>query len=318
VELAVAAGCTSRIGLATSVTNPVTRHPGVTAAAVASLQVESAGRAVLGIGRGDSALAHIGLSPAPVPVFERYLRRLQGYLRGEEVPFDLDTDAGGSLRAATSLGMADAPQASRLRWLASEVPKVPVDVTASGPRMIALGAQLAERVTLAVGVDPERVRWAIGLANEARAAGRELDGPPDGRSLGVFVAIAVHPDRDRARSLVSGAVGSIARFSVMHGSVVGPADDGRRRALEAVYRAYDMNSHFAHGSSQAEAVSDDLVDAFAIAGPASFCVDRLLELAEMGVGRIVVAPGAAAAGAARDELRDSRKRLVEEVLPALR
>ena len=78
---------TTRIGLGVAVTNPVTRHPAATAAAIASVHVESGGRAVLGIGRGDSALAHIGLSPAPVPVFAAYLRRLQGYLRRDEVPF---------------------------------------------------------------------------------------------------------------------------------------------------------------------------------------------------------------------------------------
>ena len=39
---------------------------------------ESAGRAVLGIGRGDSALAHIGLAPATVTSFVHYLERVQG------------------------------------------------------------------------------------------------------------------------------------------------------------------------------------------------------------------------------------------------
>src|SRR5579862_4614563 len=46
---------TERLKLSTGVTNPLTRHPVVTAAAAASLQALSHGRAVLGIGRGDSA-----------------------------------------------------------------------------------------------------------------------------------------------------------------------------------------------------------------------------------------------------------------------
>src|ERR1044071_915848 len=72
VALLAAARATSTLRLATGVTNPVTRHPAVTAAAIATVQGESGGRAVLGIGRGDSALAHLGHAPAPVPVFERY------------------------------------------------------------------------------------------------------------------------------------------------------------------------------------------------------------------------------------------------------
>src|SRR5207249_3056075 len=77
VSLALAAGATSRLQLATGVTNPYTRHPAVTASSIASVQAVSEGRAMLGIGRGDSALAHLGLAPAPVPFFEAYLRRLQ-------------------------------------------------------------------------------------------------------------------------------------------------------------------------------------------------------------------------------------------------
>src|SRR5262249_27531205 len=72
---ALAAQATRRLRLATGVTNPVTRHPAATAAAIAAVHAESGGRAVLGIGRGDSALAHLGYAPAPVAVFERTLER---------------------------------------------------------------------------------------------------------------------------------------------------------------------------------------------------------------------------------------------------
>ena len=44
VELGVLARTTDRLGLGTGVINPVTRHPAVTAAAIASVQLESGGR----------------------------------------------------------------------------------------------------------------------------------------------------------------------------------------------------------------------------------------------------------------------------------
>src|SRR5499426_3689864 len=166
VGLALAARETTRLRLATGVTNPVTRHPAATAAAIAAIHAESGGRAVLGIGRGDSALAHLGYAPAPVAVFERTLERIQGYLRGEEVPFEADANLA-------TLRLADAPKASRLTWLRPDLPKVPVDVAATGPRMIAIGATLAERVTFAVGADPVRLRWAIDVAHEAGCNARD-------------------------------------------------------------------------------------------------------------------------------------------------
>src|SRR3954453_22938459 len=81
-SLCLAAVATERLQLGTGVTNPVTRHPAVTAAAIATVQVASAGRAVLGIGRGDSSLAHLGRAPEAPAAFERYVAVVQQYLRG--------------------------------------------------------------------------------------------------------------------------------------------------------------------------------------------------------------------------------------------
>src|SRR5947199_3580426 len=64
--LMVAALNTTRIGLGTGVTNAVTRHPTVTANAIAVVQEISHGRAILGLGAGDSALYGIGLKPQKV------------------------------------------------------------------------------------------------------------------------------------------------------------------------------------------------------------------------------------------------------------
>ena len=49
----------------TGVTNPATRHPAALATAIATVQEESGGRAILGIGRGDTALFHLGRTPMP-------------------------------------------------------------------------------------------------------------------------------------------------------------------------------------------------------------------------------------------------------------
>src|SRR5260221_10464299 len=68
VEMTAAVLSTKSLKVATSVTNPYTRDAAVVAAAIATVQFESGGRAVLGLGRGDSSLANLGLAPAPVSV----------------------------------------------------------------------------------------------------------------------------------------------------------------------------------------------------------------------------------------------------------
>ena len=192
VGLAVAAGETTRIRLGTGVTNPFTRHAAVTASAIATVHAVSGGRATLGIGRGDSALAHLGHAPASPEVLAGYLEQLQGYLRGDEVPFG----DGGDLHR---LGLAQQPAGSRIQWIRpGRYPKVPVDVAATGPKVIQIAARLADRITFAVGADPARLRWAIDLARSARAAAG-LD--PDGLGLGAYVNVVVHDDAEQARRL---------------------------------------------------------------------------------------------------------------------
>jgi 5,10-methylenetetrahydromethanopterin reductase len=72
--LAVAALNTQRVGLGTGVTNAVTRHPTVTANAIAAIAELSHGRAILGLGAGDSALYGIGLQPQKVAEVEAAIK----------------------------------------------------------------------------------------------------------------------------------------------------------------------------------------------------------------------------------------------------
>ena len=55
VNLGAAGLATSRITLGQGVTNPITRHPTVTASALATLSELTDGRVALGIGAGDSS-----------------------------------------------------------------------------------------------------------------------------------------------------------------------------------------------------------------------------------------------------------------------
>ena len=310
VAMMASASATSTLQLATSVTNPVTRHASVTACAIASVQGETKGRVTLGIGRGDSALAHLGLAPASVSELERYLEQVQGYLRGEAVPFAPDTAGHAGSRGIASLGLVDAPTDSCLEWLRAEIPKVPVMVAATGPRVIGMAARLAEGVNFAVGADPARLAWAIATADAAR---REAGLDPAGVVLGAYLSVIVDEDIARARGLVSGEVASFARFSSMHGTPVGPATDEQRSVMERLHDSYDMRHHFQHGSPQSAALTDEFIERYAVIGPPSQCIDRLQELADLGIRRFIISstPG----GVDRTVTALYRERFATEVLP---
>jgi 5,10-methylenetetrahydromethanopterin reductase len=288
IELALAGAATDRIGLGPGVTNPSTRHPAVTASAALTLQVETGGRAVLGVGRGDSALTQIGRRPVSAGELEQALEALQRYLRGEEVP----TDGG----------------AGRIRWLADAgQPKVPVAVAATGPRVIGAGARHAERLDFTVGAEPARLRWAI---ETARAASGDRD-----LSLGAFLNVAVHPDRTVARELVRGSTAIFARFAT-EGAPADGLSDVTRRGIERLAAGYDAARHGHTDAPHARRLEDEFIDRFALVGSADEVVDRLAELAALGIERLVVVPGSIDADPAL--VADSDARFAEEVLPRVR
>lgn len=285
VAITAAAATTSTLQLGTTVTNPVTRHPAVTAAAAASAAIVAGDRISVGIGRGDSALAHLGRAPASVQTLERYVRVLRAYLAGEVVPFDDLRFHEMMSPPVSTLGLADSPAGSRITWLEGADVHVPVEVAASGPKVIAVAACAADCVIFAVGGDTERLRWAIDVARAARESAG-LD--PDTLSFGAYLNVVAHPQHDVARRLVRGSLTSLARFSVMHGDVTGPVDDEQRRVLLAIRESYDMNRHTHSAAQQAAAVTDEFVDRYAIVGESSRVVDRLHEVASMGVRKAVV------------------------------
>ncbi len=310
VALTMAATTTERIGLGTGVSNSVTRHAAVTATAIASVQRVSKGRAVLGIGRGDSALAHLGRAPARIAQFERYLRHLQTYLSGGSVPFDDLVDLPDEIAPPMAeLGFADAPADSRIAWIDGS-DKVPVEVAASGRRVIAAGARHADRMMFALGADPVRIAWGIAEARKSREAA-DLD--PDGVAFGAYVNCACHTDREVARALVRGPVTTFARFSVMQGDAAGPLPEESRKVMADVRAAYDMRKHTQGDSAQAEVLTADFIDRFAIVGPPDHCIERLQTLASLGLDKIVI--GGGRRGAEAGEAVTARELMEGEVLP---
>lgn len=307
------ATATERLKLMTSVTNPFTRHVAVTAGAIATVQAISGGRAVLGIGRGDSALAFIGRAPVALATFERSLGELQTLLAGGKIAFGAQAP-GTDAPSLDTLSLGDRPTGSGLNWLPANLPKTPLDVAATGPKVIEMAARIAERVTISVGAIPDRVRWALEIGRGAR----ERAGLPEaGISYGAQIIVVCHPDREAAMELAASAVAPLARFQVIQGKVQGPVAEGDPENFAALRRAYDMTKHgktLETSKLVGAQLTPDFIQRFAVVGPPDHCTARLLELIDCGLRRfVVVGPGSfPEAGGA------SRSLFASEVMPAVR
>src|SRR5688572_17577953 len=112
------------------VSNPITRHPAVTARALHSLDVLSGGRAFLGIGIGDSAVRNLGLQPARLDQLEEYVTSVRGMLA-----------EGESSWRGSALKFVESPR------------RVPIYIAASGPRTLRLAGRVADGVIVGAGLE---------------------------------------------------------------------------------------------------------------------------------------------------------------------
>jgi 5,10-methylenetetrahydromethanopterin reductase len=289
-SLYLAAPATSRLELGTAVTNLVTRHPAVMASSFATLHHVSRGRAHIGVGRGDTALELVGIKPPSTGRFEALLGELQAYLRGDAVDVD---------------GFQ-----SRLSWLPVQgESKVPVDVFGSGPHVIEAGARLGDKLTVAVGAEPERIAWAVGTAREARRAAG-LD--PETIDIGAFVVVGVGTDQRALDELIRGNASISAHFQRDVTSALSPSD---ANVVEAVTSRYDNYHHGLEHAAQAEVIPADFLNRFCVIGSPDACTERLCRLVELGLSHLVVVGGSHEMDATVRERSDHL--VAQEVLPAV-
>ncbi len=138
--LVVAALNTTRIGLGTGVTNAVTRHPTVTANAIAAVAEISHGRAILGVGAGDSALYGIGLQPQKVAEVEEAIAFFRSHLE-RSIPIYLAVSqermcrlAGRTADGAIVMGPAQQDMVRRqVDWIRSGAPSSDFEIAFIAP-----------------------------------------------------------------------------------------------------------------------------------------------------------------------------------------
>ncbi len=259
VALTLAAAATRRIQLGTGVTNPVTRHVTHTANAIAAVDEVSEGRALLGIGSGDSSVFPLGVRPASIAEMRRALEDLRALLAGREIV------AGGKpVRVAT------------IRR------PVPIFVGASQPRLLTLAGELADGVILLGAADAELTAWQLEwIERGAERAGRRLADV----FVDLWLPISLDDDEARAREDVKAIGASQARW-FHRWKERPPVLERFRDEFARADQAYEFADHLSLHARHRESVSDEFTDFVALAGGVDKCVRRIRGLLDLKVDRI--------------------------------
>jgi probable F420-dependent oxidoreductase len=253
-----------RMQFGTMVTNPNTRDPIVTASAFATLSQVTGGRMICGIGRGDSVVRVLKRKPANLGVLEESINLIRTLGRGERldldgVPVQIEWAEGG----------------------------FPIYVAAYGPKALRLAGRVGDGVIFQVA-DPYFIQWGM---EQVRAGAEEVGRDLSGFTIHCAAATFISPDRDEARE-------HVRWFPALVGNHI--ADVLRHRSAEELPAelfdyvqsrvSYNYLEHGHPGAEHSKYVPDEIVDRFCVIGTEEECAEKLVELAQLGVGEFNIYP----------------------------
>jgi 5,10-methylenetetrahydromethanopterin reductase len=253
--LAIIANETSTIKLGPGVTNPYVRSPAITAAAIATLDELSNGRATLGIGPGDKATFDaLGIEwTKPVSTIVDSVATFKTLL------------TGGKTEGGAQLGGVKAVQE-----------KISIYQGAQGPKMLETAGKIADGVLINAS-NPKDYEAAIPLIKKgAESAGKSLSDV----DVGAYTATSIAEDSVKAANAAKIVVAFIAAGSPppvleRHGL---PA--GINEKLGGLIGKGDFGG--AIGT-----VDDALLDAFSVVGTPSEFIPKIKALEAGGVTQYV-------------------------------
>jgi 5,10-methylenetetrahydromethanopterin reductase len=293
--LALAAARTTRIRLGPCVTDPFSRHPALTAMAIATLDEISGGRAVLGIGAGVSGFRELGIDAArsavaireAVELIRRLLAGQSVTVKGQQVSFD-----GGRLDFA--------PRRAA----------IPIYVASQREAGCRVAGRVADGAIMQGSLAEPLLRFfRTTVAEGARRAGRDPAQVELVARLNVCVSDDVRAARDAMRpTVVRSLVAQRPDFFTFRTAGLELPEPLRAQVLALPY-THDA----APLMKVAPLVPDAFVDAVTLAGSAAEVATGVARLARSGIGQLMVYPVAS-----QGSIAGTIERFQTEVMPAVR
>ncbi|MGH8923730.1 MAG: LLM class flavin-dependent oxidoreductase [Acidimicrobiia bacterium] len=264
VALALAAESTTTIRLGTAVASPMLRHPALLASSFATLHELSGGRAVAGIGTGGAEFpSQLGLPiNHPLAVVRESAEILKALFVGEaQVRGRVFTAAGASLG-----------------WIQGGMP---VYLAARGPKMLELSGEIADGV-ITHGLAPSHLDFARARVQEGAArAGRSEDRCElclmFDYEFDADREAAINRLRDRCMFMVGGSYAD--ELIPLYG-----LDPDQVLPIRTAVSAGNYREAI-------EAITPEMVEAFAVGGSEQRLTDQLEVLSAHGVTSVILSLG---------------------------
>jgi probable F420-dependent oxidoreductase len=164
--------------------------------------------------------------------------------------------------------------------------KLEIWMAAYGPKALKLVGEQADGFILQTA-DPDIARWTIGAVRAAAsAAGRDPAAITICVAAPAYVGTDLAHQRDQLRWF-GGMVGNHVADLVSRYGTAGPVPQALTDYIKG-REGYDYSHHGRAGNPSADFVPDSIVDRFCLLGPAGAHLDRLRELADLGVAQFAL------------------------------
>ena len=262
------AAATQRIKLGVGVVNPYTRNPALLAMASATLDRISGGRFLLGLGRSEKPVIEdkmgipYGNSRARLVETVQHLRHL---LAGERV-----TTSGRYKLSGVRLATTPIQQ------------RLPIYLAGIGTKGLRLVGEIADGVMLNAYVPPAYVRYAV---DEIRSAAIDAGRDPQTIDIACMLVVRLTDDPESIRPTLKQRI--VRLLDEAHvGEILLEKGGFDRGILPSLRKTMKENDE----KTAVPLISDAMVDAFYVVGPADYCKARIEEYRKAGVDSPLLLP----------------------------
>ena len=257
---------TNRIVLGTNVTNPLTRHPTVTASAAISADELTGGRFILGIGSGESSVRVMGWKTATLAQMRESVEMMRQLWDGEWI----------------------APHGKSFHIQYASGRRIPIYLAATRPRMLQLAGEIADGVIMVTGISKEALEYGFtNIEIGAKRTGRKLQDLEI--ATGLYAYTGADPDVGRCYARpMAGLFAMRFKGTERDFGVEIPESFGTHSIYPDLVHPEDWDA----ANAVSEWVTDEMIDAFlaeyCLTGSGDQLVEQVRRLERYGVTNLYI------------------------------
>jgi 5,10-methylenetetrahydromethanopterin reductase len=288
--MALCAANTKKVKIGTAVTDPYIRHPAMTALAIATVDEISEGRVILNLGAGYSGFNELCIErKKPALALREAICIMRRLFQGEKVQYD------GQIFKVNGVRIDFESRSD-----------IPIYIAGRGPKILELAGEIADGVMIGAFASEKSLSHAFEqIERGARSTGRSIQQ----LELVSWAYTAISENGKLAKDIIrpfimymiaSSWPGDLEKAGVSE-DIAKPVIQSFSRLSEKGKLSFESEEFKAAASAL---IPDEYVDDFSVSGTPDECIEKVKELARLGITQVAILPFTVPGQERSDVIRD--------------